>query len=310
MDDIFFSVVIPLYNKENHIKRAMDSVLDQSYQKFELIIVDDGSTDKGVAKVEEYSDIRIKLIKQKNQGVSAARNKGIREAKHNYIGLLDADDEWDDSFLAEILSLIKKYPEMGGYATSYKFITRENNKEVIPEFSCFIKSFKGEIKNYFKYSLKDPLISASSVVIPKKIFNKTGYFDEALTKGEDLDLWYRIALEYNFAFSSEMLVTYHKEANNRTSDREYHLKEEFVNKLAENIDNYYKTTNEFEKKYINKRILKKSKSYIMNNKMCWARKLLRKTTIKNKYLFLLMSYLPFFIIVILFNLKKFLFEFF
>ena len=88
------SVVIPLYNKEKQIKRTIQSVLTQTFQDFEIVIVNDGSTDNSTIEVEKIKDSRIRLIHQENAGVSAARNKGIEEAKYELIALLDADDEW------------------------------------------------------------------------------------------------------------------------------------------------------------------------------------------------------------------------
>ena len=92
------SVVIPLYNKEKYIKRAIESVLNQTFQKFEIIVVNDGSTDKSAEIVQNIKDPRIRLINQKNAGVSAARNRGIQEAKYEYIAFLDADDFWEKIF--------------------------------------------------------------------------------------------------------------------------------------------------------------------------------------------------------------------
>ena len=102
------SVVIPLYNKAPYIDRALRSVLAQTFQDFEVIIVDDGSTDGGAKIVKSTTDKRIKLIQQKNSGVSAARNRGIQESKSKLIAFLDADDEWKSRFLEVILRLRKK----------------------------------------------------------------------------------------------------------------------------------------------------------------------------------------------------------
>ena len=120
-----FSIVIPLYNKEKHVARAINSILNQTYQDFEIIIVDDGSTDFSYEEVKKINDPRIKIIRQKNLGVSSARNTGIKEAKNNYIGFLDADDKWKPDFLETIKKLIKDFPGAGAYATSYE-IQKEN----------------------------------------------------------------------------------------------------------------------------------------------------------------------------------------
>ena len=128
-----FSVVIPLYNKEALIEQTVERVLLQTYQDFEVIVVDDGSTDKGVEVVKEFDDKRIRIIQQENQGVSAARNKGIEESQGEYIAFLDADDKWETDYLETQHCLIKKYPKCSVYATNYKFINEfgENKSSII-----------------------------------------------------------------------------------------------------------------------------------------------------------------------------------
>ena len=120
-----FTVVIPLFNKERHIERAVRSVINQTFQDFEIIVVDDGSTDNSVEEVLKIKDNRIKLIKQKNGGVSSARNKGIDESRFEYIAFLDADDAWKPNFLESINGVIEQYPKAGAYCTSYD-IKRED----------------------------------------------------------------------------------------------------------------------------------------------------------------------------------------
>ena len=110
------SVVIPLYNKADTITRAIQSVLKQTISEWELIVVDNGSTDDGGRHVEAIKDSRIRLIRQENKGVSMARNRGVEEATCDYIAFLDADDEWKPLFLEQSLSLQKEYPECDLYA--------------------------------------------------------------------------------------------------------------------------------------------------------------------------------------------------
>jgi len=112
------SVVIPLYNKGPHIARALNSVLAQTFQDFEVIVVDDGSTDDGAEVVRGVDDPRIRLIQQENRGVSAARNRGIEAARAELIAFLDADDEWLAEHLETIIRLRRNALEVGIYATS------------------------------------------------------------------------------------------------------------------------------------------------------------------------------------------------
>ena len=115
------SVVIPLYNKEQYIERAVYSVLSQTFQQFEIVIVNDGSTDGSASVIERMDNPLIRLIHQKNGGVSAARNRGIEEARFEYIAFLDADDEWKENHLEIIAGLISKFPECGVFGTSYYY---------------------------------------------------------------------------------------------------------------------------------------------------------------------------------------------
>ncbi|WP_162878654.1 glycosyltransferase family 2 protein [Peribacillus butanolivorans] len=214
-----FTVVIPLYNKEKHIIRAIKSVLQQTHNDFEIIVVNDGSIDSSVEQVKKIGDSKIKLIQQKNAGVSAARNNGINNANFNYIAFLDADDTWEPDFLETINKLINSYPMAGAYATSYRFV-KENGKVVPARDSIFFNGKTGGIVDYFKESLKTPLISASSVVIPKSVFENLGGFPIGITRGEDLDMWCRIALNYEVVFSNSICANYFQNAENRACNTE------------------------------------------------------------------------------------------
>jgi len=113
------SVVIPLYNKAPYIARALASVITQTCQDFEVIVIDDGSTDGGAEIVRRLDDTRIRVIRQENRGVSAARNRGIESARTDFIAFLDADDEWTPTHLEALLRLRDRYPHAGAYGTAY-----------------------------------------------------------------------------------------------------------------------------------------------------------------------------------------------
>lgn len=303
MTEIVFSIVIPLYNKEQTIDRAIESILNQSYDKFEIIIVDDGSTDNSLEKAKNYEDSRIKIYKQKNSGVSSARNKGIEKAKYNYIGFLDADDMWKKNFLKEIVFLINKYPDRGLYATGYEFHL-ENNSTELAEYSNLSQDFRGEIRNYFKYTLNNPLISASSVVIPKKTFKEVGFFDNSLAFGEDLDMWFRIALEKSLAFTNKSLAIYYQNASDRACNRDISMEKDFIKKIISNMDFYKSSKNSFNNEYIKTLFVRRIKSLILSNKRKEARYVLHNLNSRLKYLYYIISYIPNFIIILLLNLKK------
>ena len=197
-----FSVVIPLYNKELSIQNTILSVLKQSYQNFEIVIINDGSTDGSVDAVKAINDKRMRLIHQENQGVSAARNRGIKEAKYEWIAFLDGDDLWKSNHLDEIVKMMKVFPENKVYVTSF-------------EFSDKRKMFKHErnnpifkIENYFKEAVKENLLWTSIVVVYAQCLLDVGGFNVNLNRGEDLDLWARLARRYSIVKSIKNTAIY------------------------------------------------------------------------------------------------------
>jgi glycosyltransferase involved in cell wall biosynthesis len=213
------SVIIPLYNKEHEIKRTLDSILSQTFQNFEIIIVDDQSSDDGPAIVKSYDDRRISLIEQDHQGVSYTRNHGVDLATSDFIAFIDADDEWMPNHLETITRLIKKYPEAGIYTTSWKKQTPNGKLEWADYKYIPSPPWEGILPDYFKSgALGDSPVWTSVVVIPKKIFLEIGGFSD-YWRGQDLDLFGKIALKYPVAFSWEFGAVYHMEASNRTCNK-------------------------------------------------------------------------------------------
>ena len=206
------SVVIPLYNKKDSIASALDSVLAQTYQDFEVVVVDDGSTDEGATVVERYADPRIRLIRQANAGVSAARNKGIAEAKGEYVAFLDADDQWMPEFLAEIVALQKEFSECRAQATSYVINTR-GEKSIIELHKIPFVGERGVLNNYFEVaSCSHPPVWTSALCIERKLLLEIGGFPLGITSGEDLLTWARIAVHTHWAYSRRPLAQYNVEA--------------------------------------------------------------------------------------------------
>lgn len=231
------SVVIPLYNKEPHISHTLNSVLNQTSQEFEIIIIDDGSTDKSAEVVNSFTDPRIRLIKQKNAGVSAARNRGIEEAKADLIAFLDADDEWAPNFLEAILRLRERYPEAGAYSTAYSILKDRSIKPA--KYSAIPPApWEGLLPSYFlSTATGEHPVCSSAVCVPKKIFSKVGVFQIGTWWGEDDDLWGRIALHYPIAFSHQIGAIYHKEATNRACNLRCLIEEHpFVKTAKDAID--------------------------------------------------------------------------
>ena len=159
------------------------------------------------------------MIQQENAGVSAARNKGIEEAKSDIIAFLDADDEWLPIFLETIMDLRQKYSKAGIYATAYSWFN--SNKIIIPKHEGIPSApWEGIIENYFSIVSKRSIpVSASSVAIPKKILLEIGMFQSGLWMGEDQDVWGKIALKYQIAYSSTVGSIYYLNATNRACNR-------------------------------------------------------------------------------------------
>jgi len=213
---INFSVVIPLYNKASHIRRTIDSIINQTINNFEIIVVNDGSTDNGSQIVESIEDERIKLIHQDNAGVSVARNRGVEESNYNYIAFLDADDTWEPNHLSTLLSLIRNYPEAGLFATAYKIIKLTGETEYLKLHGIPPNQIEGLMPNFFKsMSWDKPLVCASAVSIPKAVFDKSGGFTPGVKLNEDTELWIKITLHYSIAFSTDPTATYHQDSDNR-----------------------------------------------------------------------------------------------
>ena len=195
------SIVIPLYNKERFIKETLDSVFNQSFTDYEIIIVNDGSTDSSVFIVNAIDDQRITVLSNQNKGVSYARNFGISKANSDLIALLDGDDLWEQNHLENLYNLYEKFPDCGLYATAYnkKYF---NGEKIKASYNGLAKEYFGIIEDYFSASIKDSIAWTSAVLIPMKTFRKVGVFDEEMRSGQDTDLWIRIALKDSIAFSS------------------------------------------------------------------------------------------------------------
>ncbi|RZL47258.1 MAG: glycosyltransferase family 2 protein [Pedobacter sp.] len=185
----FFSVIIPLYNKENYIQEALRSVLDQDFQDFEIIIVNDCSTDKSVGKAHEIVSDKIRFINhEKNKGLSASRNTGIKNAKAQYVVFLDADDIWKPQFLEKIKILVDTFPEISLFATSY-FEIYPNNLLLPPSVKS--TDFKQDepilITDFFARNNGQGLYIHSSLCLNKDLYERIGYYDENIDFSEDID---------------------------------------------------------------------------------------------------------------------------
>ena len=219
------SVVIPLYNKASHIARALDSVFAQSVPPTEVIVVDDGSTDGSGDVAARYADTGVRLIRQENCGVSAARNRGVAEARTDLIAFLDADDEWKPGFLSEIMRLKSEFPDCGAYATAEVLTGIDLPSDPRTLRAIPPEPWIGILPSVFAAFEESTPFNPSSVAIPKAVLTEIGGFAVGMKTWEDIDCWVRIAIKHPIAFSTARLVVYHKEAENRASLRERTLTE-------------------------------------------------------------------------------------
>lgn len=203
------SVVIPLYNKEKSIASTLRTVLNQTFSDYEIVIVNDGSTDGSVEEIEKVQDDRIRLVHQPNAGVSAARNRGIEEAKGDLIAFLDADDEWKPEYLATQYHLFQKYPECSVFACNYEF--RDVSGKVTPTLIHKLP-FAGEdgiLSNYFEVaSCSHPPLWTSAVMVKKQAMQAIGGFPLGIKSGEDLLTWARLAVNGMIAYSKRPLAVF------------------------------------------------------------------------------------------------------
>jgi len=218
----FFSVIIPLYNKEKLIAKTIESVLNQSFNDFEVIIVNDGSTDGSLSIVNKLVDDRFIIYTQNNQGASQARNFGIEQAKGKYIALLDADDFWYGFHLLELKKLIDSFPNAGLFCNNYEI--NYNGEFTKPaQFSFKFDNKCVIIADYFKSSIINSVAWTSSVSFTKEKFTNIGMFNTSLRTGQDIDLWIHFALKHDIAFNPVLTMRYNNFDDSSLSKSNYNL---------------------------------------------------------------------------------------
>ena len=211
------SIIIPLYNKRHYISRALDSVLRQTYRDFEVVVVDDGSTDGGPELVQAYRDARLRMIRQANAGPGAARNRGLVESGAAYVAFLDADDEWMPEYLERTVQVLNEYPQCGAVATAY--LLGAEKTDVVPTFRRL--GMDDGLWNVERCVGRRELASAvyalnaSTTTARRSVIEKYGGFYERdrCVYGEDYYLWVQIVFGHDIYRLLEPLVWYHIEAS-------------------------------------------------------------------------------------------------
>lgn len=210
------SVIIPVYNRQETISRAIDSVLGQTYTNIEVIVVDDGSCDDTMEILRHYSDTRIRIFSQNHKGACAARNKGIDEAKGIYIAFQDSDDEWMPDKLYKQIS----YMQENCFKVCYcPFMLYDIGVKILPKNYLL----KDQYEEYIKDTLKSGnVISTQTLIMEKDVLDKVGKFDEEMPRLQDYELVIRIVQQYNIGYCAEVLVkVYRQEISISHNDRAY-----------------------------------------------------------------------------------------
>ena len=282
----FFTVIIPLYNKEMYIENAIKSILNQTFTDFELLIINDCSTDKSIEIASKFALEKVQIIHhKKNSGLAATRNTGIKKATSNYVTFLDADDLWKPHFLEKIFNLIQNFPEARIFGTNYEEIWDKTIKKPHNGSESLANDFTGYI-NFFKINLKQGIYNHGSVCLHKEVFENIGFYNENIQLSQDLDFNIRANYHYKLAYDNSVQMSYFMQTDNQLT------RSSIVNKTIPDYDLYENWTKnnsdlkkylDFERYVLGKRLKKNNdsrwKKMIMNidsNNLNWKQNLLLK----------------------------------
>ncbi len=211
-----FSIIIPVYNKSETIQSCVNSVLNQEFKDYELLVIDDGSTDDSIIKLKLPENVI--LLNKENGGVSSARNYGIINSKGEYICFLDADDYWEPEHLSTLYEMILLYPGEKIFSTSHRI--KKPNGQI--EWNNVLSAYDDSIilvDDLFKLWLHKKskgIICSDTVCIKSEVFDEVGLFEEGVSQGEDTDMWLRIAAYYKVVLSKKWTATYRREFSDAT----------------------------------------------------------------------------------------------
>ena len=240
-----FSIVIPLYNKELSITNTLKSVLNQSYTAFEVVIVNDGSTDNSIEKIKAFKDKRIRIIEQENGGVSSARNRGVKEAKYEWIAFLDADDLWMENKLELVRNTINTNKNIELVLHAFETCIVHKNKIIINSYN----KNKGVISSLLQAIVNGLKIQTSAVVVKKELFEKDTrlFFREGVNNSEDREVWYKLAcLKVKTFYVQEILSKYIVDKREESLTGNINRKFHFL-KMDEKLKEFYLYLDDFEK---------------------------------------------------------------
>lgn len=205
------SIIIPAYNYAHYLPSAVESLLAQTHRELEVLLIDDGSTDDTRHVAARFTDPRVRYVHQANAGLSAARNTGLREARHDFIGLLDADDGWEPGFLARVMTEFASLPpEFGAVATAASRMAPDGTPVAGGVFT-FGRTGELTVRDF---CLRNRPLS-SNIVLRREVFARCGDFDPSLRSSEDRDMWIRLtAGGWRFQFLDEALARIRRHPHN------------------------------------------------------------------------------------------------
>ncbi len=283
----FFSIVVPLFNKENYIENTLRSIFNQEFTDYEIIVVNDCSIDESSAKVKSLNQEKIRIIHhEKNKGLSAARNTGIKHSKADYIAFLDADDVWKPSFLQKIFELIHQFPDAEIFAANYEEVYAD--KHILPK-NKLKNNANGGIIAFFENSISQPLYMPSSMCVKKNVFEKSGYYDEHIFYAEDIDFNIRANLNHTLAYTPETLVEYTMYSENQITNAQ------LGNKVIPDFNKYeaYCSEGNGLKKYLDFNRYIFAKLYCIERNKEKRKKVMKEIELKNlNFIQIILLYLP------------------
>ena len=263
----FFTVIIPLYNKEKYIENAIKSILNQTFTDFEILLINDCSTDNSAEIASEFLSEKIQIIHhEKNCGLAATRNTGIKNANSNYITFLDADDVWKPHFLEKIFHLIQNFPEARIFGTNYEEVWNKTIKKPHNGSESLPLNFTGYI-NFFRINLKQGIYNHGSVCFHKEVFENIGFYNEEINFSEDLDFNIRANYHYKLAYDNSAQMSYFMQTDNQITQSS------LQNKTIPDFDNYeeWSKNNSNLKKYLDFERYVLGKRLKKNNDLRWKK---------------------------------------
>ena len=256
----FFSIVIPLYNKANFILATLKSVSDQTFENYEIIVINDGSTDESLSKIEALKLPKLSIHTQENKGLSAARNRGVTLARVQYVALLDADDIWKPTYLKSMFKLIENYPNHQIFGCTYKESRNGRLMDIRTSFEAQLNQESYVLDDFFSANYKQFIVDQSSLIFDRN-FIKTHTFNEHIDVSEDVDYY----LNY---FASQQIIFLNRSLMIKTYDDNDQLSSSKISKKRVPDLEHYKTrysSNTSIQKYIDIQLYKLAIKYTYEN---------------------------------------------